>query len=441
MYPTLLIFTIAFIVRFLNLYLNQINVDTYLIEDQIMYWDWSLKNAYTPYNLIEPKLLLERMPGSFLFFQLAAWLVGENLFNILIIQIIVDAINCLIIAFIARTLNKNLFILAGLVSAFSPLMIIVSSQILSDTIFLFFFSFAILCILNFAKYKKENLIYLGALFLGLALFTRVVVLPLIFLAPIFIFYISHREKYNILKIIKITSIFFIISFSLVAPRIFYNYNNYNTISLTSQSGSHFAHWVLPAILDFASYEKKTQYKENLEELNETLVVMENPFEQSELLQKEAFNFLLATEKKLILLAWGKGAMLNILGPPFVIDKRFRNLPHPSFYENDRNLLKWLTSIFNKDEFKKYKILLCISVAFSFLFLTLSSYGAYLIYKNYFKSAVFFLIIVLYFLAVTGPVFSPKYIHPIMPILIILEVLALKRFFGIFVKLSINTKRN
>ena len=59
-------------------------------------------------NSIEPNLLLERMPGSFLFFQLASWLVGENLFNILIIQIIVDSINCVIIAFIARVLNKNL---------------------------------------------------------------------------------------------------------------------------------------------------------------------------------------------------------------------------------------------------------------------------------------------------------------------------------------------
>ena len=177
-----------------------------------MYWDWSLKNAYTPDNMIEPKLLLERMPGSFLFFQLGTWLVGENLFNILIIQIIVDAINCVVIAFIARILNKSLFILAGLVSAFSPLMVIVSSQILSDTIFLFFFSIAILCILNFAKHKKENLIYLGALFLGLALFTRVVVLPLIFLAPIYIFYISHKEKYNILKIIRITSIFLLFHF-------------------------------------------------------------------------------------------------------------------------------------------------------------------------------------------------------------------------------------
>ena len=103
------IFSIAFIVRLLNLYLNQINVDTYLAEDQLMYWDWSLKNAYTPYSSIEPKLLLERMPGSFLFFQLAIWLAGENLFNILIIQIIIDAINCVVIAFIAKSLNKNLF--------------------------------------------------------------------------------------------------------------------------------------------------------------------------------------------------------------------------------------------------------------------------------------------------------------------------------------------
>ena len=370
MYPSLFIFAIAFIVRLLNLYLNQINVDTYLIEDQIMYWEWSLKNAYTPYNLIEPKLLLERMPGSFLFFQLATWLVGENLFNILIIQIIIDAINCVVIAFIARTINKSLFILAGIVSAFSPVMVIVSSQILSDTIFLFFFSIATLCILNFIKHKKENWVYLGSLFLGLALFTRVVVLPLIFLIPILIFYIFHKEKYNILKIIRIASIFFIISFSLVTPRILNNYYNYNTFALTSQSGSHFAYWVLPAVLDFDSEEKKIQYKEKLEELNKIMGGIDNPFEQSDLLQKEAFNFLWATEKKLILLAWVKGTVLNILAPPFIIDKRFRNLPHPSFYENDRNILKWLTSIFNKNEFKKYKILLFISATFSLFFLIL-----------------------------------------------------------------------
>ena len=100
------------------------------------------------------------MPGSFIFFQFAIWAVGENLYGTLIIQIIVDAINCVIIALIARTLNKNLFIISGMLSAFSPLMIIVSSQILSDTIFLFFFSISILCFLTFTEKKKEYFIYL-----------------------------------------------------------------------------------------------------------------------------------------------------------------------------------------------------------------------------------------------------------------------------------------
>ena len=75
------------------------------------------------------------------------------------------------------------------------------------------------------------------------------------------------------------------------------------------------------------------------------------------MQKEAFKSLLDTEKKFIIMAWGKGAVLNILAPSFIIDKRFRSLPHPSFYENDRNLLKWLKDIFKKREYKKYKVFL------------------------------------------------------------------------------------
>ena len=80
MYHSIYIFLIAFIVRILNLHLNEINADTYLIEDQLMYWDWSLKNAFTPNGLVDPKLLLERMPGSFLFFQFAIWICNLEAF-------------------------------------------------------------------------------------------------------------------------------------------------------------------------------------------------------------------------------------------------------------------------------------------------------------------------------------------------------------------------
>ena len=208
MYYSLLIFIVAFTIRIINLYIIQIDINSYIVEDQFLYWDWALKNAYTSNSLLNEKVLLERMPGAFLFFQFAIWLVGENLFNVLMIQALVDSINCLIIAFIAKNINKNLFFLTGLIASFSPLLIIVSSQILSDTIFLFSFSSSILCFLFFRNYKKEYFIYLGAVFLSLALYTRVIVLPLIFLIIFFIALFCYKERFILLKTIRLITIFF-----------------------------------------------------------------------------------------------------------------------------------------------------------------------------------------------------------------------------------------
>ena len=96
MYYSLLIFIVAFFVRILNLYLNQIDSSIYLVEDQLMYWEWSLNNAYTSNSSIKESLL-ERMPGSFLFFQFIIWLVGENLFSVLVIQSLINACNCILL--------------------------------------------------------------------------------------------------------------------------------------------------------------------------------------------------------------------------------------------------------------------------------------------------------------------------------------------------------
>ena len=52
-------------------------------------------------------------------------------------------------------------------------------------------------------------------------------------------------------------------------------------------------------------------------------------------------------------------------------------------------------------------------------------------KNYLQSSIMLFIISVYFIAVTGPVFSPKYIHPILPFLIIAEAIALVRVIDLF----------
>ena len=96
--------------------------------------------------------------------------------------------------------------------------------------------------------------------MALSLFTRVTVLPLIFITLIISIYIFYKNKFNELKIVMLTFTFLFISFSLSFPRMFFNYINYNTISLTTQSGAHFAYWLVPGVLDFENHIEKLNYK-------------------------------------------------------------------------------------------------------------------------------------------------------------------------------------
>ncbi|MBF97003.1 MAG: hypothetical protein CMJ13_07265 [Pelagibacterales bacterium] len=438
MLPSLYIFIIALTIRLLNLYFNNIEVSSYLIEDQIMYWNWSLDNAYTSYSTLDSNLLLERMPASFLFFQFAIWLVGENLHNVLIIQIFIDSFICIIIAAIARTLNKDLYIPAGLIASFSPLLIIISSQILSDTIFLLFFSSFIFFLLKFTINQKNNYVYLASIFLGLALFTRVVVLPLIFFTAIYIVYIHFINKVKLLTMSKVLLVFLIVSFSFSAPRLISNYNNFKTLSLTTQSGSHFANWVVPGVLDFETVDKRKIYKKELQEINLILKEVENPFDKNNKLKVFAFDNLFSLEKKSIFLAWSKGVFINMFSPSLIIDKRVRGLEHPSFYESDRNVKNWIYKVLYEKKFTEYKIVLFISLITSLSFFFIFSYGLFIYLINYNHVRIMLLFIIFYFLAVTGPVFSPKYIHPILPILIMIEALALRGIYKFIIKFIVKT---
>ena len=63
----LIIFLLAFSVRFINLFFLDLDLQTYLIEDQKFYWEWALKGAYLPWGDVSFSLLSERMPGAFFY--------------------------------------------------------------------------------------------------------------------------------------------------------------------------------------------------------------------------------------------------------------------------------------------------------------------------------------------------------------------------------------
>ena len=78
-----LIFILAFFIRFFNLLVLELDLDNYLLEDQKMYWLWSIEGAYLPWGTLPENLLTERIPGAFIFFNFLQWVTNNNLFLVL----------------------------------------------------------------------------------------------------------------------------------------------------------------------------------------------------------------------------------------------------------------------------------------------------------------------------------------------------------------------
>ena len=149
----LYIFLLAFCLRLVNLVLLDLNFENFLYEDQKMYWFGS--QAY-PFNfwLDSSALVSERMPGSFWYYKILIYFFGNNLFLLLSFQALLDSATCVVISKSAKLVDKSLEKIVGFLAVVSPTMIITSSQILSDTLFLLFFSITLYYFL-FTFYKKS----------------------------------------------------------------------------------------------------------------------------------------------------------------------------------------------------------------------------------------------------------------------------------------------
>ncbi len=242
-----ILFTVAFLIRLIYLILQNPSVEK-LFEDELMYWHYSL--TYLDKGFLEESIKAERMNGVFIYMKLLLILSLKNLKVYLALQAILDSLNCFIIYKIGSLIlpKQRLYIYVSAI--ISPLMIIISSQVLSETIFLFFFTlflyFSVKIIL-----EKNNLFYkfaIAGLFLGFSTSIRSITYPLIFLA-LFPFVIILIKK-NVLKIKIFFSCVIFLSFSLlpISLRIYENAKLHNSFSLTSQSGTHLAYWVVPLII-------------------------------------------------------------------------------------------------------------------------------------------------------------------------------------------------
>jgi len=211
----IVIFLSALLLRVINILFHNLDISQYIYEDQYLYWDWASKGAYTTWSNIAPETLTERMPGIFWFYEMLMWAFGKSLFLILLTQVVLDSLTCVIMSKSAKIIEKDLESIVGFLAAISPTMIITSSQILSDTLYLFFFSISVYFFLKSYHEKFILSSIISGLMLGLSTLIRVSSYPLIILSVLVLFLTNFIKGRSKLKIVIAASLFFI--FALPKP--------------------------------------------------------------------------------------------------------------------------------------------------------------------------------------------------------------------------------
>ena len=138
-----------------------------------------------------------------------------------------------------------------------------------------------------------------------------------------------------------------------------------------------------------------------------------------MLQKVGFEVLSQVNKFDIAFYWARAGFINLLAPSILIDKNLRSLPHPSYYETANTSL-WIKLIFSNNDYHKYLFILLLSSISSLFTLASLIIGSMHVYRNNLTLFNIIILYILYFLIITGPVLSPKYIFPILPCIFLFQ---------------------
>lgn len=425
-------FAVALAVRLVNFMLLG-GRDAYFSEpDSLGFWALGSGLAHARTFGASLMSMTFRMPLYPLLLGGVQRLFGDAPWVVVLLQTIIDAGTCVLIAALGALMSQRVGRFAGLLAAFSATLIILSTQILSDSVCLFFFA---ACLYAGARYVREPsapLALIAGLAGGLSLTVRPVPAILLLAAvPVFLI-VALVHGRRLLASLIATAVFAGGVALPIAPVMARNVTAYGSWHLMSQTGAHLAFWVVPLVTERAY---GTPFQQTADRMRadcagkaaaEGLNANSNPFRLDDVKIEAARAAMAKLPLKAYVAAWADGMAVNLAVPAITVDPRMRELPKPSFYNTPGQSLVGKARNYLFHDPGRYQYLLVIGLVSMLPFLVLQAAGLVLLFRASFWAAMCAVGILAYFLVINGPVATPKYRLPMEPVLIVLTAIAAER---------------
>jgi hypothetical protein len=428
-HPLKTVFVLALVVRLLNIALLRGNDSFFAESDTLAYWALGAELAKPETFWSALRSMTYRMPLYPLLLAGVQATLGDAPRAVAFVQAVIDAGTCVLIAALGGLVSPLVGLLSGFLAALSLTLIVFSSQLLTDTLFLFWFALMLLAGALFLKRPTGALALFAGFAGGLSLVTRPAVGPLLVVAipVVFVVWIVHRRSF--VRALAAALLFAIAAAMPIAPVLARNVIHYGSFALTSQTGGHLAFWIVPLMTQRtdgtpyqATVDRMEAYWQHLAQGG--FWAETNPFGvaaiKTELAREEMARLPLAAYVK----AWLEGMVVNLGAPALIADPRVRALLKPSFYNTPGTSLWQRAYAYLFHDPGRFQLLLVAGLVAMLPFLVLELVGFVMLARMLPWAALFAAGVVGYFLLVSGPVAAPKYRLPMEPVLIVLAAIPL-----------------
>jgi len=429
-HPLKTVFCVALLVRLANLALLEGREAFFAETDTSLYWAIGTALA-SPASLASTLLsMTDRMPLYPLLLGGAQSVFGDAPRMVALVQAVIDAGTCTLIAALGALVSPLVGLVAGILAALSVNLVVYSSQILTDTLFLFFFTLALFAGARFLRNPTSGLAVVAGLAGGLSVATRPAAAVLLAAAVPLVFLIAIVHRRGTAAAVAATFVFTLGAALPIAPVLVRNVLHYGTFSLTTQTGDHLAFWIVPLVTQRADGTPYQATVDRMEALfkrraaERGLGAQSNPFQLAAVKTEVAREEMARLPLDAFVKAWLEGMVVNLGSPALLADPRVRALPKPSFYGAPGRTLWQKSRAYLLDDPGLYQALLVVGLLTTLPFVVLEAIGLAVLARRLPWAAIFAFGVLAYFLLLNGPVATAKYRLPMEPVLIVLAAIPL-----------------